>query len=194
MNRIRIAGLAFLPVCLLLVLPGCIVRSAQPWLENDSIVFEENLLGGWIGKDGDGAEAAMTFLKNTDKPNSYVVQFVGKDGQGTFTGRVGKFGSDYYLEFQPKEGSPGLDGFMLFRTYSAARLDFTSEQLVVWPLNYEAVKAAAKLDRLRGVKFVWDDENELLLVSKTEELQRFLLSLGRESDLFAKPMRLTRKK
>lgn len=182
-----------LAVAFLVASPACIVRSVQPWFQEDAIVFEDDLLGGWVGKGMDDKDVAMTFLR-AEQANTYVVQYVSKDGQGTFTGRVAKFGGDHYLEFRPRKGAPGIDGIMLYRTYSVAYLEIGPDRLVVRTLNYGAVTEAAKLDRLRDVKYVWDDENELILVSKTEELQRFLLGLGRESDLFAPPMRLTRKK
>jgi hypothetical protein len=180
-------------VLLLVLSSSCIVRSLEPWLLDNSIVFEEDLLGGWVGKDANGVDVAMTFLR-AEKGTAYDVQFIGKDGRGAFRGRLGKFGSDHYLDFRPAEGAQGIDGFMLLPTHSAARLEIGPESLVVRPLDYAAMKAAAKLERLRGVKYIWDEDDELILISNTEDLQRFLVSLGRDSEFFAPPMRLTRKK
>jgi hypothetical protein len=185
---------SLLSTALLLALcSSCIVRSVEPWLQDSSIVFEEDLLGGWVGKDASGSDVAMTFLR-AEKGNAYDVQFIGKDGRGAFRGRLGKFGSDYYLDYRPAEGAQGIDGFMLFPTHSAARLEIGPDSLVVRPLDYPAMKAAAKLERLRGVKYVWDEADELVLISSTEDLQRFLVSLRRDSEYFSPPMRLTRKK
>lgn len=184
---------AILAVVLLAASPACILRSVQPWLEKSIVVFDDDLLGGWVGKDGNG-DVAMTFLRDPEHSDAYIVQYASKDGQGTFVARLGKSGADHYLEFRPKEGAPGIDGLLLYRSWSAAWLDISPERLVVRTLNYEAVKNAAKLDRLGEVKCVWDEDNELVFVSKTEELQRFLLSLGRDSELWAPPIRLTRKK
>ena len=182
-----------LALMLLLVAPACLVRSVEPWLKADSLTFEEDLLGGWVGKaDDGGGDVAMTFLR-AEGPGAYVVQYAGKDGQGTFTARLGKFGSDYYLDFRPKEGAPGVDGLLLFPMHSVARLELGPDSLVVHILNYDAVKEAAKTGRLETLRCVWDD-NELVLAATSEELQRFLLGLGRESKLFAPAMRLSRKK
>jgi len=182
-----------LALTILALAPACLVRSVEPWLKADSFTFEEELLGGWIGKaDDGGGDVAMTFLR-AEGPGTYVVQYAGKDGQGTFVARLGKFGSDYYLDFRPKEGAPGVDGLLLFPMHSVARLELGADSLVVHILNNDAVKEAAKVDRLDRLKSVWDDD-ELVLVSTTEEMQRFLLGLGRESKLFAPPMRLSRKK
>jgi hypothetical protein len=187
------ARLLVVVLVILALAPGCLVRSVEPWLKNDSLVFEEDLLGGWIGKAADGGEVAMTFLRG-EGLGGYVVQYASKDGQGTFAARLGKFGSDYYLDFRPKEGAPGVDGLLLFPMHSVARLEIGTETLSVYVLNFEAVKNAAKLKRLRDLRYTWDDENELVLVSTTEELQRFLLGLGRDSSLFNPPIRLSRRK
>lgn len=172
--------------------PACLVRSVEPWLKADSLTFEEDLLGGWVGNGTSGGDVAMTFLR-ADGPGAYIVQYADKDDQGTFVARLAKFGSEYYLDFRPKEGSPGVDGLLLFPMHSVARLELGPSSLVVYILNYDAVKQAAKLDRLGTLKYVWDD-NDLVIVSTTDELQRWLLGLGRDSKLFAPPMRLARKK
>ena len=170
---------------------GCMVRSVYPWLKKDALIFEDDLLGGWVGT-GDSGTVAMTFVRGKD--NSYVVQYADKEGHGVFGGHLAKFGADYYLDFQPAENSHGVDGMLLFPTHSVARLEIAEDTLTVRPLNYGTVKAAAKLDRLRDLKYGWDGEDELIIVSNTEDLQRWLLSLGRDSELYARPIRLTRKK
>jgi len=62
------------------------------------------------------------------------------------------------------------------QTYSVAHLDTGAARRSVRILNYDAVKEAAKLDRLSNLRYFWTDDRELILVSKTEELQRFLLT------------------
>lgn len=177
---------------LFLICPGCLVRSVHPWLQKSSIGFEEDLLGGWVGVAADGSNVAMTFVRG--EGNDYVIQYSSKDGQGTFVGHVGKFGADYVLDFRPKEGAPGVDGLLLLPTHSVARLELGREKLALRQLDYGAVKSAGKLDRLRDVKYAWTDDDELVMTSNSEELQRFILSLDRNSELFAQPIRLNRSK
>lgn len=180
-----------LAVVVVVFCSGCLVRSVQPWLKADAFTFEEDLLGGWIGK-GEQGDVAMTFVAGPD--NSYEVQYSEKDNHGVFLGRLAKFGSEYYLDFRPKEKAPGVDGLLLFPSHSVARLEISSDNLTVRPLDYEAVKAAAKLDRLRDLRYAWDESGELIFISTTEELQRFLLGLGRTSNLYAPPIHLVRKR
>jgi len=40
----------------------------------------------------------------------------------------------------------------------------------------------------------WDDDDELIITSPTDDLQRFLLGLSRDSKLYAPPLRLSRRK
>ena len=190
MRRTRLRWLA-LALAALLILPGCIVRSVHSWLRDDSITFEEDLLGGWTGADDKGGVVAMTFVRGVD--NNYIVQYADKDSHGIFEGRLGKFGTDYYMDFKPKEAAQGVDGMLLFPTHTVARLEISPSALVLRALDYEAVKAATKLDRLRDVQYAWE-ENELLITSSSSDLQRFLLGLSRDSNLYAPPIKLARRK
>jgi hypothetical protein len=169
---------------------GCVVRSVEPWLESKALAFESDLLGGWIGSDANANNVAMTFIQGEN--NSYVMQYSSKDGQGTFEARLAKFGSDYYMDFKPKENAPGIDGLLLFPMHTAARLELGKDRLVLRQLDYGAVKGAAKLGRLRGLRYSWVEEDDIVLTSSTEELQRFLLSLDRNSELFAPAIRMRR--
>ncbi len=190
MKRTQIRWLA-LALVGLLVLPGCLVRSVHSWLKGDSITFEEDLVGGWTGADEKGDAVAMTFVRGTD--NNFIVQYSDKDSHGIFEGRLGKFGTDFYMDFKPKEAAHGVDGMLLFPTHTPARLEISSSQIILRPLNYDEVKSAAKMDRLGDLKYAWE-EGELLITSSSSDLQQFLLGLARDSKLYSEPIRLTRKK
>ncbi|MBI3663239.1 MAG: hypothetical protein HY234_09340 [Acidobacteria bacterium] len=190
MRRAQLRWLA-LAMIALLILPGCIVRSVHSWVKEDSITFEEDLLGGWTGADEKGETVAMTFVRGAD--NNYIVQYSDKDSHGIFEGKLAKFGTDYYMDFRPKESAGGVDGMLLFPMHTVARLEIGPSQLTVCLLNYDAMKSAAKMDRLRDLKYTWE-ENELLITSSSSELQPFLLGLGRDSKLYLEPIKLARRK
>lgn len=175
----------------ILLLPGCIVRSVHSWLRDDSITFEEDLIGGWTGTDDKGGTVAMTFVRGAD--NNYVVQYSDKDSHGIFEGRLGKFGTDYFMDFRPKEEPQGVDGMLLFPTHTVAHLEIGTISLVLRMLNYDEVKAAAKMDRLRDIQYAWEGD-DLLFTSSSSDLQRFLLSLSQSSKLYAPPIKLSRRK
>jgi len=188
----KLRSMAFL-LALAVLTSGCMVRSVYPWLKKESFIFEENLLGGWVGT-GERGDVAMTFVRGAD--GSYGVQYSDKENRGTFEGNLAKFGSDYYLDFRSETEAPGLEGQLLFPTHSAARLEIGEDTLIVHPLNYGAFTAAAKLDRLRNLQYAWGGkkEDELVIVSRTGDMQLFLIGLARNSEFYAPPIKLARKK
>ena len=190
MRRKQMRWLAML-LAALLVLPGCIVRSVHSWIRDDSISFEEDLLGGWTGSADGGDTVAMTFVRGAD--DNYIVQYSDKESHGIFEGRLAKFGTDYYMDFKPKESAQGVDGMLLFPMHTVARLEIGAGQLTLRLLDYDALKSAAKLDRLGDLKYTWE-ENELVITSSTSEQQQFLLGLSRDSRLYGEPIRLSRRK
>jgi len=181
-----------LTILVFLLLSSCMVRSVHPWLKKENVIFEEDLLGGWVGINAAGKDTAMTFVRGDG--NTYEVQYSDPDAHGIFIALLGKFGNDYYLDFRPKERAPGADGLLMFPAHSVARLDIVRDRLTVHQLNYGDFKAEAKLERLRDLRFAWDDEDELVITSTTDDLQRFLLGLSRDSKLYAPPLRLSRRK
>jgi hypothetical protein len=129
--RHQAGGPALVAAALSLMLcTSCIIRSVHPWLKADALTFEEDLLGGWIGT-GESSKTAMTFARG-ESANVYTVQYSSGDQQGTFEGRVAKFGGDYYLDFRPLNGAPGVDGMLLCRTHSIARLELGGSNLVIY--------------------------------------------------------------
>jgi len=175
---------------------SCVVRSVHSWIKADSFTFESGLVGGWVGI-GERADVAMTFVREDDARGggeAYIVQYSSKDGQGTFLSRIGKFGGDLFLDLTPKEGGPGIDGFLLYPMHSLAKLELRGDDLSVRTLDYGQMKAAAKLGRLSGLKYSWDLEDELVITSDTDELHSFIHTLERDSVLLAPPIRLARRK
>jgi len=190
-HRLRQLLASVLALALAGLLSSCMVRSVHSWIKESSATFEEDLLGGWVGGE-ERADVAMTFVRGNN--GGYVMQYSSKDGQGTFVGRIAKIGGDFFVDFSPKEGAPGVDGMLLYRMHSLAKLELRGDRLTVRPLDYDQVKAAAQLDRLSGLKYAWDDEKDLVITSPTEDLEAFIHTLGRDSNLLAPPIRLTRTK
>ncbi len=174
----------------LILMPGCIVRSLHPWFGKLDATFETDLLGGWVGV-AEGSKLAMTFVRG--EGNTYLVQYSNDDGRGVFLGTLGKIAGDYFLDFRPVEPPQTLDGFLLFPTHSLARLEFSRDKLSVAVLDYEGVKAAAKRERFKEYRHVWVDEDELLFTASEDEMRRFLVAHGRNSEFFREPMRMVRK-
>ncbi|MBI3404373.1 MAG: hypothetical protein HY046_02830 [Acidobacteria bacterium] len=178
-------------LCLaLLANSGCIVRSINPWFGKLDVTFENDLLGGWVGPE-QGTHLAMTFVHG--QGDTYLVQYSNDDGHGIFQGTLARIAGEYYMDFRPVEGPNSADGVLLFPTHSVARLEFGRDKLSVYLLQYDTVKAAAQKDKLKETKFMWDDENELLLTAPPEDLKAFLVLHHRDQDWFKPPLQLVRK-
>ncbi len=186
----RKSVLALAAVAALALMPGCIVRSIHPWFGKLDVTFESELLGGWVGV-GEGSRLAMTFGRG--EGNTYIVQYLNEDGRGVFVGTLGKIAGEFYLDFRPVEPPQGIDGLLLFPTHSLARLELGRDRLSVAVLNYEGVKAAAKRDRFKDYRHIWHDEDEILFTAPAEDMRRFVVAHGRDSELFQQPLRLVRK-
>ena len=191
MRHTRTVAGSLAVILLLLGQASCVVRSAHPWFPSRDVVFEQDLLGGWVGTDG-GRDVAMTFVR--DKGNAYFMQYQSGDVRGSFRALLGKVSGEYYLDYRPIENPPGIDGMMFFPTHAVARLEIGAEKLVVRAVDYDVLKVRAQAEKLRGITFAWDEANELLITSKSDELRTFLVNNSRDEDLYAPPLTLTRRK
>lgn len=178
-------------VCLMVLQSSCVVRSVHAWFTSSDVTQETDLLGGWVGTEG-GKDVAMTFVRG-DK-NSYVVQYVEGTTYGTFRGTLGKIGGEYFLDFRPVEAPPGIEGLIFFPSHSVVKLEIGSEKLVVRRMNYNVAKARASGDKLANLSVSWDDENEMFITAKSEDLRSFLSSNSKDETLFSPAITLTRRK
>jgi len=199
-RRVAHRTLAAVAIAILLVLlPGCIVRSLHPWFGKEHFTFDPDLIGGWISPDDD---LAMTFLKRKDDSGreTYVVQYSSfaekfGTGHGVFAANLARIAGNSYVTFHPAQEDTGplLDRLLLLQTHSVARVEVAQNSLTVRLLDYEKIKGAARRGELPGLRMEWLDD-ELLIVSTSEELRNFLIARGRDADLFGPPMQLVRKK
>jgi len=176
---------------LLLGQSSCVIRSVHPWFPSSDVVQETDLLGGWVGSE-QGKDVAVTFVRG-DK-NEYIVQYVEGTTYGTFRGTLGKIGGEFFLDFRPVEAPPGIEGLISFPMHSVAKLEIGSEKLVLRRMNYNLAKSRAAGEKLGNLAITWDDENEMLITAKSEDLRSFLSSNSRDENLFAPAITLVRRK
>lgn len=191
MKRLWKMALALCAVALMLLQGSCVVRSIHPWFPQTDVVNEQDLLGGWVGTN-EGKDVAMTFVRG--ERNEYFMQYQSGDARGSFRALLGKLSGEYYLDFRAVDPPNGVDGMLLFPTHSVAKVELAAERLVVRPMDYDEVKARAQGGKFSDLKFAWDDENEVIINSKSDELRSFLVSHSRDKELYAPPIILTRRK
>lgn len=170
---------------------SCVVRSIHPWFPSADVTQEPDLLGGWVGSE-QGKDVAVTFVRG-DK-NEYIVQYVEGTSYGTFRATLGKIGGEYFLDFRPVEAPPGIEGLITFPAHSVAKLEIGSERLVIRRMNYALAKSRAVGEKLANLAVTWDDENEMLITAKSEDLRSYLSSNSRDENLFGPALSLTRRK
>ncbi len=189
---LRRALCAIAVILLLIAQSSCIVHSIHPWFPATDAVFEQDLLGGWIGTD-EGKDVAMTFVRASG--NSYFVQYQSGDTRGNFRGLLGKLSGEFYLDFSPVDEHPNLDGMLLFPMHAVAKLEISPEKLTVRPADYDVLQSRAKAGKISDAKLTMVDEGEHpVFVSRSDELRSFLVSHSRDSELWDKAIVLTRRK
>jgi len=180
-----------LAVILMATQSSCVIRSIHPWFPSSDIVQEPDLLGGWVGAE-QGKDVAVTFVRG-DK-NEYIVQYVEGTMYGTFRATLGKIGGEFFLDFRPVEAPPGIEGLISFPTHSIAKLEIGSEKLVIRRMNYGLAKSRASGEKLANLSITMDDENEMLITAKSEDLRTYLSSNSRDENLFGPAISLARRK
>jgi len=103
-------------------------------------------------------------------------------------------GAHYYLDFTPAgKSGDNVESLLLLPTHSVAKLEFDRDNLKVFLLNYDALKAAARRHQLIYARTEQVEEDEVLVVSSSDELQAFLIANATNSDLFREAFRLKRR-
>lgn len=191
MKRLRELALSLCAVVLMLAQGSCVVRSIHPWFPESDVVHEQDLLGGWVGTDG-GRDVAMTFVSG--QKNDYFMQYQSGDTRGSFRALLGKLSGELYLDFRPVDNPSGVDGMLLFPTHSVAKIELSPERLVVRAMDYDEVKARAQGGKFSDLKYAWDEQNEVIINSRSDELRSFLVSHSRDKELYAAPLVMSRRK
>ncbi len=191
MRRSNLWTLMLLALVTMATQSSCVIRSVHPWFPSSDVTHEPDLLGGWVGSQ-QGKDVAVTFVRG-DK-NEYIVQYVEGTDYGTFRGTLGKIGGEYFLDFRPVEAPPGIEGLISFPAHSVAKLEIGSERLVIRRMNYGLAKSRASGEKLANLAVTWDDENEMLITAKSDDLRSYLSSNSRDENLFGPAITLTRRK
>ena len=185
----------FLPLVLLLLLPGCIVRSFHPLYTDRDVVFEPALLGEWIEEKEDGKTETWTFTKEEKQPN-YQVVYTDNDGkQGAFEAHLVKVQGRFFLDLFPAD--PELTQNCLYQ------LHLMPVHTFLWvrqtdPTLWMSIMDAEWLEKHLesepdAIAHVASDEAGILLTAPTEELQTFVVKHTATEGAFEKPSNLKRK-
>jgi hypothetical protein len=185
--------------CLLaLLMGGCLpVMSLHPLYTEDTTVFEEKLLGTWTP---DSNEPGMwQFTPAQDEPKAYKLIIHDKDdNKGSFTARLVKLDSRYFLDIFPDQFPCNLE--------DPNQTDWAYNSIFLIPthtfLKVESIvpKLRIKLTQDEPLRNLLDDNPDAIdyttindrtvLTSNTKQLQQFILKYADDERLFPHEMTL----
>lgn len=180
---------------LVLTLGGCVpVLSIHPLFgENDTAIFDPNLLGLWKAAD---SNQTWLFSQSAQEPNIYELVITENDGkQGNFIAGLGELEDDLFLVIYPKESESNESDFFKQHTrclFSSMRIELADPNLEIAMMDMEKVDKIIKADP-NILKYELVDN---IITSPTQELQEFVIKYGIEIDdansIFSEPMEFIR--
>ena len=139
----------WVPLALLLSLPGCIVRTFHPAFTPSDTVYEPALIGEWVREDGEG-EAGIhrwVFAKG-EEDRSYAVLCEDESGkQGRFVGHLAELQGKRFIDLFPAEPDLAQNGFYqvhLVPVHSALWVQGTDPKLKLSVLDTDWIKQLLK--------------------------------------------------
>lgn len=154
---------------LVLFLYGCL-PSLQPLYTEDTLIFDDQLVGKWYGEDG----GSWSFTKEGDK--EYRLRVIEVDGkEARFEVHLVQLGQHRFIDLYPGdnmdlENTADMYGFNLVPAHTFMKLELTEPNLLLqWVCLNEAIDDDPNL--LKHEKF----HDSILITAKSEDIQRVLL-------------------
>lgn len=179
----RLAALAGLLASALLS-SGCLVVGLHPFYEEDSIDFDEALLGTW-----QSAEDQSTVSVERGPWRSYRVTLSKPEGEERYTGYLTRVGAVRLLDLMwctaPGEAS------LMARVHLPVRVQVLGDVLTLAPLDYGWFRAEMEHGRLAALQPALDEQDNVLLAASTPALRAWVADHGAER--FDEAARYTRR-
>ncbi len=157
--------------------------SLRPWFGEDKRVFDEALLGRWVGRPDD----ALAVYKVKPGPNTtYKVtwhEIDDKRAGGEFVMALARIDGVNYLDlrgrgfFNEEDDDPWLT-----TTHLLMQLEFEEDALRIRSVDPDKLLKLVENGKLKGVDV--DRSPGTLIVSTTDKLQAFLADHGRTADIW----------
>lgn len=147
---------------------ACLVVSLHPLYDDQSIAWDEGLVGAWRDAE-DNIDVAI----DRGEWRSYRVRYRHPVDTGTFTAHLTLVENVHYLDLMPERGQDY--GPLLVPVHAIVRVDRQGDSLTVTPLDYDRLAAAFK-QRARGSgpAMAMDEKQNVFLTAPTAELRRWV--------------------
>lgn len=166
-----------LPIVLAVVSSGCLVSGLHPIYDDESIVFDEALVGTWENTES-GASVTVT----RGEWRSYHLAFTDRFGTTRFTGHLTTIGASRFLNVRPEDGLErppfivATNGFMQIETEAAGvRVREPEYGVVLQRLN------AGKL----GIDAATDLKQNVIVTAPTARLRAWVREALKDPALWA---------
>ncbi len=186
---------------IIFVLSGCFVKSLHPFYKEDELVFKQELLGTWTGKDSSEWKIEHgTRISGLFKPevpeNAYRITYSDKKGTSKFSVHLFKLNNRFFLDFYPLEveGGTELMNSHLVPMHTVARVDLASGKMIIQWFNEEWLIGLFKENKIRIAheKIPYSDDKanndnfQVVLTASTDDLQKFMLKYSDDPQAFKK--------
>jgi hypothetical protein len=154
----------------LFLLTGCL-PSLHPLYTEDTIVFDEAILGKWYDNDG----GSWSFTKKGE--NEYGLRVLESDGkEADFKVRLVQLGDHRFIDLYPEdnaafENTPDIYNCTLVPAHAFMKLDLAEPNLILqWVCLGEIIEDDPNL--LQHEKL---EDDSILITAKSEDIQRVLI-------------------
>jgi hypothetical protein len=190
---------------LLGILSGCVpVMSLHPLYNENDVIFDEKLLGTWVGDSNETME--FTLSEKGEKTYQLIFASIDKDSKrpikGMFDVRLVKIENKLFLDVFPKESPCGklekpnevkwfYNAFLLVPMHSFVKVDSIEPQLKLRFTDDESMKKFLEKDP-NAIKHEMTD-GKAVLTADAKTLQKFVLKYADSNDVFSEESVLSRK-
>lgn len=166
---------ALLPLAVLS--SSCLVGSLHPVYDEDSIVFDEGLLGTWENR-----ESEVTAVVGRGEWRSYHIAYTDRFGTTRFTGHLATLGATRCLNVRPEDGleRPAF----LVATNGILQVDLQGTRLRVREPEYGAVLQRLNAGKL-GIDAAMDLRQNVLLTPSSAKVRAWLITALKDETLWA---------
>ena len=164
---------------------GCLVISLQPAYDDESVVFEERLVGQWENVE-DRTAAAI----ERAEWRSYRVVFTDRATTLTFQSNATRIGGALFLDLTQARGVDA--GPYLVPTHGIYRVELAGDTLSAAALDYEWFTQAMALRKVGRLAAALDSRRNIAIGASTTELRAWLARAPDEA--FGAAMTFTRKR
>jgi hypothetical protein len=184
---------------LLILMPGCLVKSLHPFYTEKDLVFKQELIGTWTDPDSAtwviGQHKSFNgFNKDASPEKYYDISFSDKKGTSKFTAHLFMLDNGLFLDFYPQDIETGTDlgNFHLIPAHSLAKVQLEGDKIMIRWYNEEWLVKLFNQNRVRiaheRVPYDQDDHNrdnfQVILTAPTSELQKFIIKYGNDPEAF----------